>query len=112
MTNGLVQHVAVHQYTVRMCGAPGLVERVFAVHTGSRGFETHQRHMPDDFFRPNRPGYPHPVCSELENSSIRVTVDDCSVTEYRRRGHGSVPLGHSKNVYDGLRVKSEDYCSD
>ena len=37
-------------------------------------------------FRSDRPGYPHPVCSELENSGIRVAVGDCSVTE-RRRWH-------------------------
>ena len=29
---------------------------------------------PNDFFRSNRPGYPHPVSSELENSGIRVAV--------------------------------------
>ena len=39
---------------------------------------------PNDFFRSNRPGYPHPVCSELENSGIRVAVGDGSVTERRR----------------------------
>ena len=39
---------------------------------------------PNDFSRSNRPGYPHPVSSELENSGIRVAVDDCSVTERRR----------------------------
>ena len=83
---------------------------------------------PNDFFRSNRPGYPHPVSSELENSGIRVAVGDCSVTERRRWrppyqtgktvhvhakhykhnkdgrtatgvcGHGSVPLSHSGNV--------------
>ena len=36
-------------------------------------------------FRSNRPGYLHPVCSELENSGIRVAVGDCSVTECRWR---------------------------
>ena len=41
-------------------------------------------HMSEGFFRSNRPGYPHPVSSELENSGIRVTVGDCSVTERRR----------------------------
>ena len=66
------------------CGAPGLVDRVFVVHTGSRRFDAHRRHMPERFFRSNRPGYPHPVCSELENSGIRLTVGDCSVTERRR----------------------------
>ena len=62
-------------------GAPGLVDRVFAAHTGSRGFDSHRRHMSERFFRSNRSGYPHPVCSELENSGIRVGVGDCSVNE-------------------------------
>ena len=64
--------------------APGLVDRVFAVHAGSRGFDSHRRHMSERFFRSNRPGYPHPVCSGLENSGFRVAVDECSVTERRR----------------------------
>ena len=84
--------------------------------------------MSERFFRSNRPGYPHPVSSELENSGIRVTVGDCSVTERRRWrppyqtgkkcacarkhykhnedrrtapgvcGNCSVPLSHSENV--------------
>ena len=83
---------------------------------------------PIDFFRSSRPGYPHPVSSELENSGIRVAVGDCSVTESRRWrppyhigktvyvhakhykhnegrrtapdvcGNGSVPLSYSRNV--------------
>ena len=32
--------------------APGLVDRVFAVHTGSRGFDSHRREMSDRFFDP------------------------------------------------------------
>ena len=65
-------------------GAPGLVDRVFAVHAGSRGFDSHRRRMSERLFRSNRPGYLHPVYSELENSGIRVAVGDCSVTERRR----------------------------
>ena len=110
------------------CGAPGLVDRVFSLDAGSRGFDSHRRHMSERFYRSNRPGYPHPVCSELENSGIRVAVGDCSITERRGgvrlfkpanlymctqthykhdehgrmapgvRGHGSVPLSHSGNV--------------
>ena len=82
---------------------------------------------PNDFFRSNRPGYPHPACSELKNNGFRVAVGACSVTERRRYsvyqtgkivhanakhykhnedgrtapgvgGHGSVPLSHSGNV--------------
>ena len=80
--------------------------------------------MSERFFRSNRSQYPHPVCSELENSGARVVVGDCSITEHWRYqtgktvqvhakhnkhiedgrmvlgvcGHGSIPLGHSENV--------------
>ena len=47
-------------------GDPGLVDRVLALHAGSRGFDSHRGHMSERFFRSNRPGYPHPVSSELE----------------------------------------------
>ena len=43
------------------------MDRVFAVHAGSRGFDCRRQHMSERFFRSNRPGYPHPVWSELEN---------------------------------------------
>ena len=89
---------------------------------------------PNDFFRSDRPGYPHPVNSELENSGIRVAVGDCSVTERRRWrppyqtgktvhvhakhykhnedgrtapgvcGNGSVPLSHSGNVVTRIGI--------
>ena len=65
-------------------GEPGLVDRVLALHAGSRGFDSHRGHMSERFFRSNRPGYPHPVSSELEISGIRVAIVDCSVTERRR----------------------------
>ena len=59
----------------------GLVDRVLALHAGSRGFDSHRGHISEQFFRSNRPGYLHPVSSELENSGIRVAAGDCSVTE-------------------------------
>ena len=71
-----------HQLT-HTRGEPGLVDRVLALHAGSRGFDSHLGHMSERFFRSNRPGYLHPVSSELENSGIRVAVSDCSVTERR-----------------------------
>ena len=94
----------------------------------------HRGHMSEQFFRSNRPGYPHPVSSELENSGIRVAVGDCSVTEHRRWrppyqtgktvhvlakhykhnedrgtapgvcGTGSVPLSHSGNVVTKIGI--------
>ena len=115
-------------------GELGLVDRVLALHAGSRGFDSHRGHMSERFFRSNRPGYPHPVSSELENSCIRVAVVDCSVTERRRWrppyqtgktvhvhakhykhnedgrtapgvcGNGSVPLSHSGNVVTRIGI--------
>ena len=94
---------------------------------------------PNDFFRSNRPGYPHPVSSELENSGIRVAVGDCSVTERRRWrppyqtgktvhvhakhykhnedgrtapgvcGNGSVPLSHSGNVVTRIGIHTHTH---
>ena len=60
------------------------MDRVLALHAGSRGFDSHRGHMSEQFFRSNRPEYSHPVSSELENSDIRVAVGDFSVTERRR----------------------------
>ena len=110
------------------------MDRVLALHAGSRGFDSHRGHMSEGFFRSNRSGYPHPVSSELENSGIRVAVGDCSVTERRRWrppyqngktvhlhakhykhnedgrtapgvcGNGSVPLSHSGNVVTRIGI--------
>ena len=81
-------HVAIkagsYRKAVQVSGEPGLVDRVLAFHAASRGFDSHRGHMFERFFRSDRPGYPHPVSSELENSGIRVAVGDCSVTERRR----------------------------
>ena len=67
-----------------LSGEPGLMDRVLALHAGSRGFNSHRGHMSERFFRSNRPGYPHPLSSELEISDIRVAVGDCRVTGRRR----------------------------
>ena len=70
-----------HSYS--KSGVLGLVDRVYAINTESGRFDSHWQHMSKHSFRSNRPGYPQPVCSELENSGIRVesAVHDCSVTE-------------------------------
>ena len=95
--------------------------------------------MSEPFFRFNRPGYLHPVSSALENSGIRVRVDDCSVTErppwrppyqtgktvhvhakhYEHNkdgrmapvmcGNGSVPLSHSGNIVISIGIHT-DMC--
>ena len=49
--------------------------------------------MSERFFRSNRPGYPHPVSCELENSGIRVAVGDCSVM----KGAGASALSNRQN---------------
>ena len=101
--------------------------------------DKHRGHMSVRFFRSNRPGYPHPVSSELENSGIRVAVGDCSVTERRRWrppyqtgktvhvhakhykhdgdgrtapgvcGNGSVPLSHSGNVVTRIGIHTHTH---
>ena len=97
--------------------------------------------MSERFFRSNRPAYPHPVSSELENSGIRVAVGNCSVTERRRWrppyqtgkivhvhakhykhnedgrtapgvcGNGSVPLSHSENVVTRIGIHTHTHDS-
>ena len=90
-------------------GEPGLVDNVLALHAGSRRFHSHQRHMSEQFFRSNRPGYPHPVSSELENSGIRVAVGDCSVTERRQWGP---PFQTGKTACAGKTLQyNEDGCT-
>ena len=79
-------------------GEPGLVERVLALHAGSRGFDSHRGHMSERFFRSNRSGYLHPVSYELENSGIRVAVGDCSVTE-RQQWRLSYQTGKTVHVH-------------
>ena len=104
------------------------MDGVLALHAESQGFDSHRGR------RSNRPGYPHPVSSELENSGIRVAVGDCSDTERRRRrppyqtgntvhvhakhykhnedgrtapgvcGNGSIPLSHSGNVFTRIGI--------
>ena len=115
------------------------MDKVLAWHAGSRGFDSHRGHMSERFFRSNRPGYPHPVSSELENSGIRVAVGDSSVTERRRWrppyqtgktvhvqakhykhdedgrtargvcGNGSVPLSHSGNVVTRIEIHTHTH---
>ena len=113
------------------------MDRVLALHAGSRGFDSHRGHMSERFFRSNRPGYPHPVSSELEISGIRVAVGDCSVTERGRWrppyqtgktvhvhanttntrtapgvcGNGSVPLSHSGNVVTRIGIHIHTHIS-
>ena len=114
------------------------MDRVLALHAGSRGFNTHRGHISERFFRSNRPGYLHPVSSELENSGIRVAVRDCSVTEcwrwrlpyqtgktvhvhakhYKHEngctalgvcGNGSVPLSHSGNIVTRIGIHTHTH---
>ena len=115
------------------------MDRVLALHAGSRGFDSHRGHMSERFFPYNGPEYPHPVSSERENSGIRVAIGDCSVTERRRWrppyqtgktehvhakhykhnedgrtapgvcGNGSVPLSHSGNVVTRIGIHTHTH---
>ena len=139
-SGNVVTRIGIHTNTFdALSGEPGLVDRVLALHAGSRGFDSHREHMSEPFFRSNRPGYPHPVSSELEDSGIRVAVGDCSVNERRRwrppyqtgktvhvhakhyehnndgrtapgvRGNVSVPLSHSGNVVTKIGIHTHTH---
>ena len=91
----------------KVSGEPGLVDRVLALHAGSRGFDSHREHMSERFFPSNRPGYPHPVSSELEKSGIRVAVGDCSVPE-RRQWRPPYHTGKTVHVHAKHYKHNED----
>ena len=112
------------------------MDRVLALHAGSRGFDSHQGHMSERFFRSNRPGYPHPVSSELKISGIRVgsviavslkvgggirlikpaklhtkhykhNEDGCTAPGVC--GNGSVPLSHSGNIVTRIGIHTHTH---
>ena len=86
------------------------MDRVLTLHAGSRGFDSNQEHMSEQIFRSNRPGYPHPVSSELENSGIRVAIGDCSVTE-RRRWRPPYQTGKTVHVHAKHYKHNDDGCT-
>ena len=83
------------------------MDRELDLHAGSRGFDSHRGHMSEQFFRSNRPGYLHPVSSELENNGIRVVVGDCSVAE-RRRWRPPYQMGKTVHVHAKHYKHNED----
>ena len=96
-----------HTLRLILSGEHGLVDRVLALHAGSRGFDSHRGHMSERFFRSNRPGYPQSVSSELVNSGIRMAVGDCSVTE-RRRWRPPYQTGKTVHVHAKHYKHNED----
>ena len=101
-----------HTLRFILSGEHGLVDRVLALHAGSRGFDSHRGHMSERFFRSNRPGsnrpgYPQSVSSELVNSGIRMAVGDCSVTE-RRRWRPPYQTGKTVHVHAKHYKHNED----
>ena len=95
---------------ISFSGEPGLVDRVLALHPGSRGLDSHRGHMSKRFFRSNRPGYPHTVSTELANICIRVVVGDCSVTECQR-WHPPYQTGKTVHVHAKHYKHNEDGCT-
>ena len=83
------------------------MDMVLALHAGGRGSTPTGGTCPNDFFRSNRPGYPHTVSSELENSGIRAAVGDCSVTE-RRRWRPPYQAGKTVHVHTKHYKHNED----
>ena len=110
------------------------MDRVLALHAGSRGFDSHRGHKSERFLRSNRLGYPHPVSSELEivvsewRSVIAVSLNvgggvrlikpakqyKCMQKHYKHNadgrtapgvcGNGSIRLSHSGNVVTRIGI--------
>ena len=77
-------------------GAPGLVNRVFAVHAGTRGFECHRRWRP-----------PYQTSKTVHVQQTNYKDDADGRTAPGVRGHGSVPLSHSANVVTRIGLHTE-----
>ena len=75
--------------------APGLVDKAFAVHAGSRELNSHPWHKSERFLRSKRPGYPHPVSSELE----KVVSEWRSVIAVSRNVGGGARLIKPAKLY-------------
>ena len=61
-------------------GVPGLVDRVFGVHAGSRGFDSHRGTFLNNFSSPIDQDM-HTQCALSWGIMVSVAVGDCSVTE-------------------------------
>ena len=118
-------------------GPPGLVDRVFAVHAGSRGCDSHRRHMSERFSDPTDQdiGTQCALSWKIVVSEwwlvIAVSLNVgggvrlikpaklymYTQTHYKHdedgrtapgvRGHGSVPLNHSGNVVARIRLHAK-----
>ena len=123
-----------------LTGAPGLVDRVFAVHAGIRGFDSHWRHMSERFFFDQ---IDQNICTQCAlswkilvsewRSVIAVSLnvgggvrfikpaklDMCTQTHYKHdgrtapgvRGHGFVPLSHSGHVLTRIGLHAHTLLS-
>ena len=60
---------------------------------------THGRTYPNDFFRFNKPGYPHPIGSELENNKCQLISDWRSVIAMSLNVGGGVRLIKLAKLY-------------
>ena len=81
---------------------PGLLDRVFTVHPGSRGFNSHRWHMSEGFFRLSN----CQNCTCACKHTINMTRKDHTAPGVC--SHGSVPLSHSGNVV--TRIGLHKHC--
>ena len=81
---------------------PGLVDRVFTVHPGSRGFNSHRWHMSEGFFRLIKLPKLY-MCMQTYYQH-----DEEGHTAPGMCSHGSVPLSHSGYVV--TRIGLHKHC--
>ena len=94
-TGSLPSIVAPPDHPQVWSGVAGLTGRVFTVHAGSQRFNSHRRYKFERFFRSNRPGYLHPVSSEL----VKVISEWWSVTAVSLNVGGGVCLIKVAKLY-------------
>ena len=81
-------------FNIFRSGEPGLVDRLLALHAGSRGFDSNRGHTSERFFQSNRQGYPHPV-----NSEPPPTFSDTAITDRHL-----IPLFSSSEQLHWVRI--------
>ena len=80
-------------------GPHTMVDRVFAVHAGSREFDSHRRHMSERFFISNRPGYPHQCALNWK----KVVLERRSVIAVSRNVSGGARLIKLAKLYTRMQ---------
>ena len=107
-----------HTWDPLKCGEPGLVDRVLALHAGSRGFDSTRGHMSERFSDPvdqdirTQWALSWKIVVSEWRSLIAVNAKQYKHNEDGRTapgvcGNGSVPLSHSGSVVTRIGIHTQ-----